>query len=128
MGKHRIPKTFDWVTERNKCSIQEMFKRLCKVVELDCNIANKLFTWNTQFRGLDQNEFTVVVSRTCVIFSREGSNLKVLKQSGNTEPKELFTAHTRLLENGDCVFVVEDKNLFPWQVSRRALEGLLFRA
>jgi hypothetical protein len=131
-----VPKVFDWVAERRKCSLGTIFTHLTEVVDSDVKSAQaKLedgenITMNRPAdgkivvvksfgpRGSSQGESVVFeVAANCIAVKKGGPN-----------GKELFTAKPFLLQNGMCKLEVkgEPEPLELWQVSRKALEDLFF--
>ena len=110
-----------------------MFKRLEKVVKADSNIAKEQRPQrNLVLTTESEEEFSVVLKHDSGIgtlkgvrFLLEGSRIRVVE---STKTEELFTCRAYLLDGGDCTFVVDDQMapLFPWQISRKALEGVFF--
>ena len=132
MGHSDIPRIFDWVTARKKCTVRELFDLLRKTVESDVIIANKgrssqLF----KFTPICLMEFAVVLNHDSgigtirgVIFKLKASKITVVD---STPPhKESLSVRAYLLDGGDCTFAVDEKPLQPWQVSRLALEDVIF--
>lgn len=119
----KIPNTFDWMTARTKCNVRELFKRLKEVVSADCNIANEN-NKAIEFTAVSEEVFAVFrKGRSGATFRLHRSEIQVYDMSSD-EPK--FTAKAYLLDGGDCTFVVDEKPLKAWQVSRMALEDVIF--
>lgn len=137
MSKHNVPETFDWVRTREKCNVRELFKSLRETVEKDYNIAKGLREWNLQFDPISKDKFAVVRlhdsgigTMDSVVFKVDGTEIKVAKPiqlKNKTVENILFTAQVILLDSGVCMFEVDEKPLYPWQVSRLALEDMLFK-
>ena len=141
-----IPELFNWVTARSKCNGSVLFEELRRRVENDCKKAKELPSGlaecsNLKITDLHSNRFVVkpgVSERACafdLLQSRpDGSVIRVTTHDTWTEQRIAeFEARPRLLDNGDCRFEiadadgkVESKRLTLWQVSRRALESLIF--
>ena len=132
MANLEIPKTFDWVTARSKCNADEMFKRLLKVVTSDVDTANGINPIRIyRIDLISEREFAVVLPHISgmgftkgVTFLREGSEIQVRQL---VKPQKLiFSVRAYLLDGEDCTFAVNEKPLEPWQVSRLALEDVIF--
>ena len=135
--KITIPKCFDWITGRRKCNAREMFDRLKETVEADIKIAEKHCP-ELKFHESSLDKFAVFLRsgldddirrnnvRKGVRFHLEGSQIKVQNAVPPGEP--LFTLRASLLDGGNCTFLVDDKPYpyHPWQVSRLALEDVIF--
>ena len=129
------PKTFDWVSAREKCNVREMFKRLVKVVTSDVKTAkeNKILH-NLKIDLICEREFSVVIPHDSgigiikgVLFVLEDSEIQV--RVAEESRKLMFTARASLLDGGDCTFTIDEKKPYlyhPWQLSRLALEDLIF--
>ena len=120
-----IPNTFDWVTARTKCNVRELFKRLREVVAADCNIANDSNQNKTiKFMPISEEMFAVLNNgHASASFRLNRSEIQVCD---TVNEKLMFTAKAYLLDGGDCTYVVDDKPLKAWQLSRLALEDVIF--
>ena len=126
-----VPSSFDWVSARAECNVRELFSRLRDVVESDCNIANeKNRIEKAVFESRSEEKFTVSFthSETKALLAGACFHLKKseIQVADLLTHKPLFTAKAYLLDGGDCTFVVDDKPLKAWQVSRLALEDVFF--
>ena len=131
--EHSIPNTFDWVSARAGCNVKDLFQRLRDVVEADVQIANE-HNPRVKFDPVSERKFRVIEpdpyapkSRAVgVVFSLNRSEIRVAK----VETDELlFSGRAYLLDGADgttCTLNVNDKPLKMWQVSRLALEDLIF--
>ena len=131
-----VPKNFDWVTERHKCSLVTIFTHLSEVVDSDVKSAIAKLEDGDNISMNRPSEGKIVVVKSLgprgssqgdnVVFERAANCIIVKK--GGTNGKQLFTAKPFLLQNGMCKLEVqgETEPLELWQVSRKALEDLFF--
>jgi hypothetical protein len=131
--------SFDWVTERFKCSVERLFKELELGAKTDVDTIRSLERNLAQETGgsptknievaSDGRRFSVTRSDRrstalkSVEFTLESSSISV-KSSYPGGPS--FAATIQLNDEGRCLFVVEDLEMEPWQVRRKALQDLFF--
>jgi len=124
------PGDFDWVTERQKCSIFSVFKELerqakANTEKREASLTEKerqmvSFRFETQSGG---SYFAVLADNVerIVRFSYQGDRITV---KGDTPD---LTITLTLNDDGDCRLKVNGDGEFqPWQVLRMSLEGLFF--
>lgn len=131
-----IPKELDWIQARVNCSIERVFLALHRMA---VDGVQKLPTdWGAfDYEVLQQSKsLFVVVARQegrhikSIRFERTNGGLLVVTPADPRGPaaKPLFTAVPRFGEDGTCRLQLEGDGelLYLWQVSRLALEELLF--
>lgn len=131
---NRKPPDFDWVTTRQKCSLQQMFEELRLAIEKDVSTAEgflkpgagfefKIAGTNDRFRVFIQSPYVatggLAVAVTC-------SSSSIVIKDGETGIGK-FEVGIGLNDEGDCRFIVDGKELDSWQVRRRILEDLFFK-
>jgi hypothetical protein len=125
---------FDWVTARHGCSVRAMFLRLYKGAEHDVDLRNKLREQNEPSKWVVErrNDTYFVVYRESAVlgfasveFDVKGSEISVVSVSSQDNQWEIKATVT-LNDFGDCMLLVDGKQLYEWQVRKRALEQLLF--
>jgi hypothetical protein len=129
-----IPKTLSWVQERARCSPKAMFNELAKLIENDVKDANALAdarSLSVKFKFERQPEKIIVERReqqanyaVTVIFKLTADAITVNRLDDAREVF-VFSGTPNLTPEGECVLAGE-KDLYPWQFSRRALEDLFF--
>jgi hypothetical protein len=122
---------FDWVTARSSCSLPNVFKELRLQVEEDVKTRNALRPNNSPYEfSVAENDdgFTVTLQakdvQMSVIFSLAAHAILVRDDQG----KRTFEVTLIFSDEGQCKLNVNEKERAFWQVSRMALEDLLFRA
>jgi hypothetical protein len=129
--KMDIPKNFDWVKARSKCSLEEVFVNLGEVVDSDVKTTNSLSHKTGEFAINRPNGKIVVVktqqtsAKKSIVFELTNQGVCVKEGLGG---KHLFLGKPSLIPSGDCKLQVdgEQEPLELWQFSRRALEDLFF--
>lgn len=124
-----IPQAFDWVSAREKCNGEAAFGVLEETVKQNVEVKNRLDGADEDRYGFRPGDhyFAVNRGRERVVFRLDGNTVHVSSVSRNGEETELFQATPYLLDNGLCRLEIEtDAPLEYWQVSRLALESLLF--
>jgi hypothetical protein len=121
---------FDWVTARHECSLGLMFFRLQKGAEKDVEARNKLRiagepgTWHVQLQ--ESGHFIAyresVIPFRAVEFDLTQTSIVIRDHEGKWD----FVATITLNDLGECMLLVDGKQLYEWQVRKRALEALLF--
>lgn len=129
------PFNFDWVSAREKCSLKEAFESLRLGIKDDVEKRNANRPPNPDDIG--KVSLSIVDrSRTIRVFWNDmyGSyrdsyvEFNLTPQAiiiGNNEGP-LFEARIGLNDDGDCKFIIGDKEFDVWQVQRKALERLMF--
>jgi hypothetical protein len=128
-AKKEAPK-FDWVAERFRCSVPNVFKELLLQVEKDIETRNALRPNNSPYEFTVEkngNDFTVILTakdiQKSVIFSRAEHAILVL----DGHRKTMFEVTPAFNDEGVCKLRVNQQERDLWQVRRMALEELLFR-
>jgi hypothetical protein len=134
--KNEPPSDFDWVLAREQCSAGVMFEKLyqmakANVAQRNATILRDDPTSRERFKFIDHSShgsrrlFTVLDDwhrkRRAVDFSLDGDEITV-----NPHDAPDYRARLTLTDEGVCKFKVDDDELAPWQLLRRALEPLLF--
>lgn len=133
MASNPIPFNLNWVQERAKCSLPNIFKQLEIGAGEDIKTLEALFPGDTARWGLVQgkNHFSVTLVldpirpfiTDAIDFELEKDEI-VIKNGERT----LFKARITLNHAGQCRLKTEDDGpeLELWQVRRMALEKLFF--
>jgi hypothetical protein len=118
----------DWVKERAACSLSHMFEQLKLDIKNDIATRNSLREekQNFEFKSVESgNALTVIrqglMPETKVTFSINRGQLFVTQDG-----KDVLTAVVTLNDEGECLFVVKNKEREAWQVRKMALEGIFF--
>lgn len=131
-GKKK-PSDFDWVTEREKCSLKEVFEALRLGIREDVDTRNSTLSDDPDTATLKIAEaagtirvywhdvYSPSLSQKFAEFALKKQNITVTNQDG-----VLFEAFVGLNDEGDCKVKISGKELDVWQVRRRALEQLMF--
>jgi hypothetical protein len=128
------PVDFDWVTARKECSIQDVFEALRLLIRENVETHNGLFAedrtpaapvlkvsergnlirvyWHDMY-GQFAHLFVEFKLNPVAISVRDHENV-------------LFEATVGLNDDGDCKVNIHGKQYDFWQVSRKALERLMF--
>jgi len=121
---------FDWVTERCRCSVPNVFKELLLQVEKDVETRNALRPNNSPYEfTVEKNgdDFKVLLTakdvQKSVIFSRAEHAILVV----DGDRKTMFEVTLVFSDEGACKLRVNQQDRDLWQVRRMALEELLFR-
>lgn len=130
-----IPKELDWVTERDGCSVRQVFERLCASIANDVQIRQRLRK-RSEFGyeyGFDCNRSgdIITVSRSSQLGGKaialgiqKGSEIIVSEELG---APPFLSARVTLNEFGECVLIVDNLEMRDWQFRKKALEGLFFQ-
>lgn len=127
----------NWVNERAKCSLAQMFEQLKADVQSDIDARSKLLPQNTGFEfkliSSQQNRFAALkedahdtFANRSIVFVLENSAIKVL--DGANKGAEIMKATITFNDFGECKFMVNEKERESWQLRRDALEHLFFIA
>ena len=134
----QVPEVFDWVTARVECSVGRMFVLLTERVESDVTLmqahvdkARRRLTFNRVadarfIVAVEQIDGNHVFGGRGVMFKRTNSGIVVDMKVSNKPDQVLFEAKAALSVEGKCHYEVAGQSLELWQVSRKALEDLLF--
>ena len=135
MSHPKVPATFDWVTARKNCNPTELFQKLRQKIERDIAVRNTQLdeqVYGFSFNSEKSNKFVAYVNgegsgrpRASVAFRLKGSEIRAVDTTEAAET-ELFVGRPYLLSSGDCTLDIGGEPHALWQVSRRALEDLLF--
>lgn len=133
----QVPKTFNWVEARAKCSLEQLFIALREVVESDTKemdrrligyrggTASMTMATDTKFIVVKQRDAGGIMVSESVVFERTASGIAV--KDGPSQRQILVATHSFTVA-GECKLFVDDQPLELWQVSRKALEALFFGA
>jgi len=123
-----VDDAFDWVSARAACSLLSVFQILGERVRTDVDIANRAPGSKRRFR-VAIDPLKIVVARTHpaeeaanIVFELCATDVAVRKGAS----AQLFRARPALNEDGECLLEVDGQTLRLWQVSRKALEDLMF--
>lgn len=121
---------FDWVAQRNACSLPRVFKTLMAEVTADVHERNAQRPESApyEFSVLENgNEFSVLLDapdfHRSIAFCLEEHAIIVRDASGN----QVFEVTLMFTDDGRCRMRAKEENRESWQVRRMALEDLLFR-
>lgn len=133
MENNKKPANFNWVDVRSACSIQKMFEELKLAVKQDAKAMNEFLKNDIPPRKFDIVEHSKFIKvfevdryldqPPAIAFSLSDN---VIQVSDDTN-KKMFAVTIGLNDDGDCKFIVDEKERDPWQIRRQALEGLFFR-
>lgn len=122
-----IPAELDWVTERSKCTLANMFERLREDIAKDVDTRNALKCDAATFDiSSDSDRFVVgrsaagETARTATFIRRD----RIIAVKWDSRPG--FEAGVSLCDDGACRLSIDGSPLELWQVRRRALEPLFF--
>lgn len=112
-----------------------MFEELKLAIQRDVNLANELLKTDVpprKFEIVEQPKFIKVFevdrytdlppSVTFLLSDR------VIRVTNGVTKEKLFDITIGLNDDGDCNFIVDEKERDSWQIRRRSLESLFFRA
>ena len=115
---------FDWVTERQKCSLVSVFESLKMQLKQDVAIRQNQLHPGYGFCFDEGHSYAVV--------RLEGDkNATVRFEVGRSivctyDGTQVFTAAPTLSDDGKCRLKVNGKELDLWQISKLALEDMFF--
>ena len=127
----------DWVNERAKCSLGQMFERLKTEIAADIEGMNKLIPKHYGFEYKMVNSgrpdrFAVLKDHSAepflnrsILFVVEKSAVKVIDTADNNAEK--LSATITFNDLGECKFKVGGKERESWQLRKEALEDLFFQ-
>lgn len=131
-----VPENFDWVTARKGCTRQGAFADLKKLVQRDVEIAQHATARLLKFDDKPDDEDPGFRVRLLSTSMKEPIALSAftLNKGGEIEliiikqTKTSWTFTPRLSDDGERVFGASNGGVYQlWQVSRIALEPLIFR-
>lgn len=125
----------NWVNERFKCSLVQMFEQLKADIGSDVDERNKQLPPNSGFKfqlgGVQGNRFSVIREDTyehfahrSVVFVLEQNKIRALE--GTNRLAELMSATITFNDLGECRFKVNGKERESWQFRKETLENLFF--
>ena len=127
-----IPNTFDWVTERAKCTPFKVFEALRSQVEEDMNRRNRLPVESGVLPGSyifqqDAQWFAVIHSpnRVAAGVSFHITECGVLVRDVETRT-DLFEGVLTISDDGLCRLKVGEREYDFWQFRKRALQEMFF--
>jgi hypothetical protein len=131
---NEVPKNFDWVQARSKCSLNGVFDILGEVLDSDVKSANALGRPNARFTFSREAGKEFIVGRQIDVSSVQPSTYSVafeLTPDGisvkEVRPeKNLFSATPNFTLDGECLLAVNGEPMQLWQVSQMALEKVFF--
>jgi hypothetical protein len=139
MRKYRgtmiIPKTRQWVTDLSNCSQEGAFLVLCEVIDSDVKEVNGLQRHDVSFECTRPAAGKLIVIRTrsgiapgtaSVVFELNRKEITATARDSAGAADLILSVTPNLNEEGDCTFNDGERNLYAWQVSRKALEALFF--
>jgi hypothetical protein len=121
---------YNWVTERAGCSLRDALLRLQRETEKDVEVRNALRPEGVKYQfSLAPNPDAFVVSLSA--FTLPSNSVCVRLEDAHvvvydSARKEMFRASITLNDEGECRFLIEDKERTFWQFRRRAFERLFF--
>ncbi len=129
-----VPKSFRWVEARAKWSVREAFQTLCQVAAEDTAAAQALGQRATTYRFDQQSLVRAAVIRreesalaveTAVVFVLFAAEI-VVSRVRDSDTTELFRCRPIIHRTGEPMLAIRSDALYPWEISRRALEPLIF--
>ena len=129
-----VPKSFQWVEARARWSVREAFQVVCRVAADDTAAAQALGQRATAYRFEQQSAVRAAVirrdksalaSETAIVFSLFGGEIVISRLSGS-DTTELFRCRPIIHRNGEPMLTIRSDAMYPWEISRRALEPLIF--
>ena len=137
MADNSHSSNYDWVTARERCSLEQEFGLLCKLIEHNCETKKAHLTSHHivtfGFVELGAHEFSVcrepkagAVGKTYkVTFSLRVDHIQIISQWDEENSDIELTLV--LNDDGECRFVIDGSGEYlRWQVARRALNSLFF--
>ena len=128
------PSSFKWVEARNKCNADLCFDLLVEQVESDVESINNLKARSNKAWTFTRQNGKVIVALSVdgfhdssIVFTLSKEAIAV-KLSVNSNYTPLFEAIPHLLDDTRCKLEIDSIPVEIWQVSRRALEQLFFKA
>ena len=129
----RHSREFDWVTERTKCSIENVFEQLRLDVKSNVEKRQELRERSSEFGftnafsfASNMGKFSASMNthnyRGTVIFVLRKNSIVVLDENEQVQ----FSATVTLNNNKQCRLVVGNEELEPWQFRKKTLEKLFF--
>jgi len=120
------PEHFDWVRERDKCSLNGAFLTLREVVANNVKTINELHPeLEIAIENMGAAKFVVrkKYADVAAIFDTDFDKHAVDVRPG---PNVMFSAKPEICPDGECRMRVGDQLLRFWEVSKMALERLWF--
>ncbi len=125
----------NWVNERSKCSLAQMFEQLKADIQNDIAERNKQIGQNPGYEfkigAIQSNRFTVLredahdsFAHRSVVFVLEPNRIKVL--DGTRSLAEILSTTITFNDLGECRFKVGGREREPWQFRKETLEDLFF--
>ena len=128
---------FDWVTAREKCSLEREFFFLKRLVKQNCETKKGFLRKNHpgRFSFTEESEREFFVSRVSkeeggdseyvVLFERRNDHINISSQLEELE----WEITVELNDKGECCFTIigEDGEYLRWQIARRALSPIFLR-
>jgi hypothetical protein len=132
---NRKPSDFDWIAVRGNCSIRQMFEELRLGITQDVEAINEQTRPNNPhsvFKMVGDKKLIKVFEDDpyqdggpSILFVLADNAISV--RDGETN-RPIFDISISLNDEGECRFVVDGKERDSWQIRRKALEGMFFRA
>lgn len=129
-----VPKRLRWVEARAKWSVRDAFQALCQVAAEDTAAAQALGQRATTYRFEQQSPVRAAVIRreesalpveTAIVFVLFGGEIVASRVNG-PDTTELFRCRPIIHRTGEPMLTIRSDALHPWEISRRALEPLIF--
>ena len=118
---------------RSKCTTSECFEKLAEQVRLDVDSIKALNSTSNVDWGYSRQNGKIVVHRTVdgfpdgsIVFTSSKEAITVEDVENKDNRKTLFQASPRLLDDRTCKLEINDVPVEIWQVSRKALDRLIF--
>ena len=127
---------FDWVTARAKCNVPDTFAALRARVARDALSATNCDSLpNVEVADGSEHSFSASIPSdvqgvaadtvTFALNKHLGTIVVTRAQRGTSKPRSVFSATPHLLDRR-CLLKVDGEYLEIWDLSRRALEPLIF--
>lgn len=129
-----VPKTLRWVEARAKWTVRDAFHVLCRVAADDTAAAQALGQRATTYRFEQQSNVRAAVIRrdesalaveTAIVFVVFGGEV-VISRTNGSDTAELFRCRPIIHRTGEPMLTIRSDAMYPWEISRRALEPLFF--
>ena len=133
VDQRRKPDNFDWVTARYSATPPGMLDLLRRLAEANVETRNQLLAAPRKFAvGHEDDRLFYVAfqdatwpSQTSATFMRRDRDIEVRIATPGATDVDLVLVPA-LTDAGDVVCVLDGVELAPWQVLRRALDGMFF--
>ena len=122
----------DWVSALDEWTLDKAFEALRAVVERDIRLRREQDTENYEIIQHPGGGGSFTVSKgnkpwlRGVYFLKHDDTVEARTAGEPENQKQLLTAKPEVSDGGEKMFKVDGDFLYPWQISRKALERLFF--